>query len=87
MRNPNEICLTGKNSTRQSASTHVTGIFSWTTIVRMYNAIPGEVIPCKNVYEAKMYTAALLGVLSIVFLPLQVAAWFVYCSAKKGGRS
>lgn len=63
------------------------GIFSWTTVQKFYNAMPGEVTPCKNVYEAKMYTAALLGVLSIVFLPLQVVAWFVYCSAKKGGRS
>lgn len=87
MRNPNEICLTGKNSTRQSASTHVTGIFSWTTIVRMYNVMPGEVTPCKNVYEARMYTAALLAVLSILFLPLLVVAWFVYNSAKKGGQS
>lgn len=86
MRNPNEICLTGNNSTRQSASTHETSFFSWTTVVRMYNAMPGEVTPCKNVYDAKMYTAALLAVLSIAFLPLVMVAWFIYLSAKKGGQ-
>lgn len=62
------------------------GIFTWTTVQKLYNALPLEITPCKNVYEAKMYTAALLGVMSIVFLPLVVVAWFVYASAKKGGR-
>lgn len=62
------------------------GIFTWTTVQKLYNAMPLEITPCKNVYEAKMYTAALLGVMSIVFLPLLVVAWSVYASAKKGGR-
>lgn len=62
-------------------------LFSWTTAQKFYNAMPGEVTPCKNVYEAKMYTTVLLGVLSILFLPLLVVAWFVYNSAKKGGQS
>ena len=61
-------------------------ILSWTNVQKFYNAMPGEVTPCKNIYEAKMYTAALLAVLSIVFLPLVVAACLVYCSAKKGGK-
>lgn len=69
-----------------SSRTREHGIFTWTAVQKFYNAMPGEVTPCKNVYEAKMYTAALLGVLSIVFLPLLAGAWFVYISAKKGGR-
>lgn len=64
----------------------VSNPFSWTTVQKFYNAMPGEVTPCKNIYEAKMYTAALLAVLSIVFLPLVIAACLVYCSTKKGGR-
>lgn len=63
------------------------GIFLWTIVQKFYNAIACEVTPCKNVYEAKMYTTVLLGVLSILFLPLLVVAWFVYNSAKKGGQS
>lgn len=80
------ICLPGNSSTLQSTSAHETSFFSWTTVQKFYNAMPGEVTPCKNVYEAKMYTAALLAVLSILFLPILVVAWFVYNSAKKGGR-
>jgi len=79
--------LLGNNSTLQSTSAHETSFFSWTTVVRMYNVIPGEVTPCKNVYEAKMYTTALLGVLSMCFLPLVIAACWVYFSAKKGGQA
>lgn len=48
--------------------------------------MPLEITPCKSIYEAKMYSVTLLAVLSIVFLPLLVGAWFVYSSAKKGGR-
>ena len=82
------ICLPGNNSTQQSTFAHETSKFlSWTTVQKFYNAMPGEVTPCKNTYEAKMYTAALLAVLSIVFLPLVIAACLVYCSAKKGGQS
>ncbi|KKB45123.1 hypothetical protein [Parabacteroides sp. HGS0025] len=64
----------------------VSNHFSWTAVQKFYNAMPGEATPCKNIYEAKMYTAALLAVLSIVFLPLVIAACLVYCSAKKGGK-
>lgn len=85
MRQPNEICLTGNNSTFQSTSTHETGIFSWTTVVHIYNAIPGEVTPCNNICEAKMYTAVLLAVMSMCFLPLMAVAWFLYDYTKKGG--
>lgn len=62
------------------------GIFTWTTVQKLYNVMPLEITPCKNVYEAKMYTGALLAVVSIVFLPLVIVAWFVYASATKGGR-
>ena len=58
---------------------------AWESIARMYN-FPKAVTPCKNVYEAKMYTAALLAVLSMCFLPLVIAACWVYFSAKKGGQ-
>lgn len=64
----------------------VSTLFSWATVQKFYNAVPGEVCSCKNVYEAKMYTAVLLGALSAVFLPLVIAACWVYCSAKKGGK-
>lgn len=74
------------SSSRSREKVQVFNLFSWTTVQKLYNAMPGEVTPCKNVYEAKMYTAALLAVLSIVFLPLVIAACLVYCSAKKGGR-
>lgn len=63
------------------------GIFSWTTVQKVYNRMPLEITPCKSIYEAKMYSAALLAVLSIVFLPLLAGAWFVYSSAKKGGQA
>ncbi len=83
-----EICLTGNNSTLQSASAHETSkFFFWTSIVRMYNAIPGEITPCNSIYVAKMYTTVLLCALSMVFPPLVVVAWFIYNSAKKGGQS
>lgn len=73
------------SSTHSREKVQVSNLFSWTTVQKFYNAMPGEVTPCKNVYEAKMYTAALLAVLSILFLPILVVAWFVYNSAKKGG--
>jgi len=62
-------------------------ILSWTTVQKFYNLLPLEITPCKSIYEAKMDTAALLTMLSPAFLPLIGVAWFVYCSAKKGGRS
>lgn len=71
--------------TVSSSRTREHGIFTWTAVQKLYNALPLEITTCKNVYEAKMYTAALLGVVSIVFLPLLVVAWSVYASAKKGG--
>lgn len=63
----------------------VSNPFSWTTVQKFYNAMPLEVTPCKNVYEAKMYTCVLLAFLSMMFLPLLIPAWYVYGSAKKGG--
>lgn len=60
-------------------------LFSWTTVQKFYNLLPLGITPCKSIYEAKMYTVALLAMLSPVFLPLVIVAWFVYNSAKKGG--
>ncbi len=62
-------------------------LFSWTTVQKFYNLLPLGITPCESIYEAKMYTVALLAMLSPAFPPLLMAAWFVYCSAKKGGRS
>ena len=62
-------------------------LFSWTSIQKSYNLLPLGITPCKSIYEAKMYTVALLAMLSPVFLPLIGVAWFIYCSAKKGGKS
>lgn len=61
--------------------------FSWTTVQKFYNLLPFGITPCKSIYEAKMYTVALLAMLSPVFLPLVIVAWFVYNSAKKGGQN
>ena len=79
------ICLPGNNSTLQSTSTHETSFFSWITVQKFYNLLPLGIASCKSIYEAKMYTVALLAMLSPVFLPLVIVAWFVYNSAKKGG--
>lgn len=87
MRQSDEICLTGNNSTRQSTFTHETSFFSWTSVQKFYNLLPLGIASCKSIYEAKMYTVALLAMLSPAFLPLVVVAWFIYNSAKKGGRS
>lgn len=60
----------------------VLNLFSWTTIQKFYNAMPGEVTPCKNVYEAKMYTAALLGVEKNSSFACQLKNIMYVCSAK-----
>lgn len=44
-----------------SSPTREHGIFSWITIQKFYNSLPLEITPCKSIYDAKMYTAALLG--------------------------
>lgn len=80
------ICLPVNNSIQQTTSTHETGtFFSWNTIQKFYDAMPYEIAPCKNNYEAKMYTCAILAVLSAFILPLLIPAVSVYFSAKKGG--
>ena len=61
--------------------------FTWESIARMYNYFPKAVTPCKNVYEAKMYTVALLAGFSMCFLPLVIVACWGYFSAKKGGQA
>lgn len=85
LKQPN-ICLPGNNSTLQSTSTHETGFFSWATAQKVYNLLPLGIASCKSIYEAKMYTVALLVMLSPVFFPLVIVAWFVYNSTKKGGQ-
>ena len=86
LKQPN-ICLPGNNSTLQSTSTHETGFFSWATAQKVYNLLPLGIASCESIYEAKMYTVALLVMLSPVFFPLVIVAWFVYNSAKKGGQN
>ena len=83
--------MTKKNSiTLQpvvATSEKVSNPFTWTTVQKFYNLLPLGTASCKSIYEAKMYTVALLAMLSPAFLPLAIVAWFVYNSAKKGGRS
>lgn len=80
------ICLPVNNSIQQTTSTHETGkFFSWNTIQKFYNAMPYEIAPCKNTYEAKMYTCTILAMLSAFILPLLIPAVGIYFSAKKGG--
>lgn len=57
--------------------------FSWSHVARVYNRLPLGITPCKDVYEAKMYTVVLLVFLSLCFLPLVGVAGLVYSSAKK----
>lgn len=71
--------------TVSSSQSREHGIFSWATAQKFYNAMPLEITPCQSVYEARMYTSAILAVLSILFLPLAAVAWSIYSSAKKGG--
>ena len=83
--------MTKKNSiTLQpevATSVKVSHPFTWTTVQKFYNLLPLGIASCKSIYEAKMYTVALLAMLSPVFLPLVIVAWFVYNSAKKGGQN
>ncbi|MCD8176712.1 MAG: hypothetical protein LUE98_04530 [Tannerellaceae bacterium] len=58
----------------------------WPSIARFYNRLPLGITPCKSVYEAKMYTAVLLAVLTVFFFPLLLPTIMCYRSAKKGGR-
>lgn len=71
----------------QSVRTRKHSFLSWLTVQKFYNAMPMDITPCKDIHEAKMYTVALLAVVSVVFLPLLVVAWFMYNSAKKGGQA
>ena len=83
--------MTKKNSiTLQpdvATSVKVANPFTWTTVQKFYNLLPLGIASCKSIYEAKMYTVALLVMLSPVFFPLVIVAWFVYNSAKKGGQN
>lgn len=63
----------------------VSNLFSWSTVQKFYNVVPLEVTPCKNVYEAKMYTCVLLAIFTPFVFPLLIPAWYIYYSAKKGG--
>ena len=83
MKKENSITLQPEMAT----SVKVSNPFSWTTVQKFYNAMPGEVTPCENIYDAKMYTCAacliLAGFIPFLLLP---GAW-LFISAKKGGRS
>ena len=83
--------MTKKNSiTLQpevATSVKVSNPFTWTTVQKFYNLLPLGIASCKSIYEAKMYTVALLVLLSPVFFELVIVAWFVYNSAKKGGQN
>lgn len=63
----------------------VSNLFSWTTIQKFFNAVPGEITPCKSIYEAKMYTLVLTCALSLLCPLFAILAYGIYCSAKKGG--
>ena len=60
LKQPN-ICLPGNNSTLQSTSTHETSFLSWATAQKVYNLLPLGIASCESIYEAKMYTVALLA--------------------------
>ena len=70
-----------------ATSAKVPNPFTWTTVQKFYNLLPLGITPCESIYKAKMYTVALLAMLSPAFLPLVIIAWFVYNSAKKGGQN
>ena len=62
------ICLPVNNSTQQATSSHETGIFSWSNVARMLNAIPMGICECKNEADAKGYIKALAVILSAFVL-------------------
>lgn len=64
----------------------VSNPFSWTAVQKFYNAMPGEVTPCKSIYEAKMYTLVLTCALSLLCPLLLIPACTIYSSTKKGGK-
>lgn len=65
----------------------VSNFFSWTVIQKFFNAVPGEITPCKSIYEAKMYTLVLTCALSLLCPLLLILAYAIYSSAKKEGRN
>lgn len=64
----------------------VSNLFSWTTIQKFFNAVPGEITPCKSIYEAKMYKLVLTCALSLLCPLLLILACAIYSSAKKERR-
>ncbi len=67
----------------------VSNLFSWITIQKLFNSVPGEITPCKSIYEAKMYTLVLTCALSLSLLCplLLIPACAIYSSVKKGGQN
>ena len=74
--------LVAKNRKR----VQVSNPFTWTTVQKFYNAIPGEVTPCKTVYDAKMYTCAGCLIMAAFFYVLLLPGVYLFFSAKKGGK-
>lgn len=65
----------------------VSNFFSWTTIHKLFNAVPGEITPRKSIYDAKMFTLVLTCALSLLCPLLLIPACAIYSSAKKEGRN
>lgn len=65
----------------------VSNLFSWIAIQKLFNAVPGEITPCKSIYDAKMYTLVLTCALSLLCPLLLIPACTIYSSAKKEGRN
>lgn len=65
----------------------VSNLFSWTTLQKLFNAVPGEITPCKSIYEAKMYTLVLTCALSLLCPLFLIPACAIYNSVKKGGQN
>lgn len=71
-----------------ATSAHETGkLLSWETIRKFYDRLPCGIAPCASARDAKMYTAALLAVISAILPPLLIPAAyiFIYRAAKEGG--
>ena len=65
----------------------VSNLFSWITIQKLFNAVPGEITPCKSIYEAKMYTLVLTCALSLLCPLFLIPACAICYSVKKGGQN
>lgn len=63
----------------------VNSTYIWNIVINLYNRVPMGCLECKNIDDAKGYTSAILGVLTIVHPLFIIPASFCLFS-RKGGK-